>query len=125
MNGTSNALIGDGTCNDETNNEVCNYDGGDCCNRTVVTEYCTECKCYYQETCAAGFFMDWIGDGYCHDLGNNAACNYDEGDCCSTCVTTDYCSNCTCLGGDVGNGPYHFSVFFGVFCLQQLHSYSF
>ena len=31
----------------------------------------------------------WLGDGYCDDVNNNALCNYDNGDCCSsTCVST-------------------------------------
>ena len=38
--------IGDGVCNDETNNEGCSYDGGDCCGSNVITQYCTECICY-------------------------------------------------------------------------------
>ena len=39
-------LIGDGLCNDEANNEECNYDGGDCCGACVNTEHCTECVCH-------------------------------------------------------------------------------
>ena len=40
-------LIGDGYCMDETNNEGCSYDGGDCCGPNYVnTQYCTECICY-------------------------------------------------------------------------------
>ena len=38
--------IGNGKCNDETNNEGCSYDGGDCCGPNVDTQYCTECICY-------------------------------------------------------------------------------
>ena len=38
---------GDGNCDDENNNEGCYYDGGDCCQETVVggqvkTKYCTK-----------------------------------------------------------------------------------
>ena len=102
INGASNTLIGDGTCNDETNKEVCNYDGGDCCKPNLDTEHCTECICHYQETCAAGFLIELVGDGYCHDETNNADCNYDGGDCCSTCLTTDHCSDCECLDGVAG-----------------------
>ena len=25
----------------------------------------------------------WIGDDYCDDVNNNAACQYDGGDCCN------------------------------------------
>ena len=38
------ALVGNGFCNDETNNADCNYDGGDCC-VNVNTDSCTDCNC--------------------------------------------------------------------------------
>ena len=38
--------IGDGYCDDETNNAGCNFDAGDCCGITVNTEWCTDCICY-------------------------------------------------------------------------------
>ena len=31
--------VGDGVCNDETNNAECNYDGGDCCGPAVSCKY--------------------------------------------------------------------------------------
>ena len=37
-------LIGDGFCNDETNNFDCDSDGGDCC-VNVNTEFCSDCNC--------------------------------------------------------------------------------
>ena len=39
-------LIGDGFCNDETNNENCNYDDGDCCGPEVDKKYCADCICH-------------------------------------------------------------------------------
>ena len=39
-------LIGNRLCNDEANNEGCNYDGGDCCGACVNREACRECVCY-------------------------------------------------------------------------------
>ena len=40
--------MGNGYCNDETNNLECNYDGGDCClGSGLDTQYCTECQCLY------------------------------------------------------------------------------
>ena len=48
------SLIGDGHCHDETNNEKCNYDGGDCCINSTM-DYCSECTCYFNETCSDGF----------------------------------------------------------------------
>ena len=42
-------LIGNGYCDDETNNEGCSYDGGDCCGLNVNTQYCSECLCFEQQ----------------------------------------------------------------------------
>ena len=39
-------FVGDGSCDDENNNEGCQFDGGDCCGPNVLTDYCTECICY-------------------------------------------------------------------------------
>ena len=39
------SLIGDNYCDDENNNEECNWDGGDCCGDNVNTEYCDFCDC--------------------------------------------------------------------------------
>ena len=38
-------LIGDGICDDESNNIDCGFDGGDCCLDLVVTDFCSECQC--------------------------------------------------------------------------------
>ena len=88
-------LIGNGVCNDETNNPGCFYDGGDCCVNTN-TDHCTECICYHKENCAAGFTPSIVGNGFCNDGTNNAECNYDGGDCCGYGVNTGYCSDCKC-----------------------------
>ena len=37
--------IGDSYCDDENNNEGCNWDGGDCCGDSVNTMYCSVCAC--------------------------------------------------------------------------------
>ena len=37
-------LIGNGFCNDETNNAECSYDGGDCC-VNIKGQFCSECNC--------------------------------------------------------------------------------
>ena len=124
-------LVGDGFCNDETNNADCNYDGGDCCGSCVVTEHCTECQCL-GEVDGNGVSSPSIGDGYCQDETNNAQCNYDGGDCCAnadlisngycndgtnidTClydggdccvnVNTENCLECQCLGGGTITSP--------------------
>ena len=41
----SPAWIGDGYCDDVTNNQYCNYDGGDCCGAAINTQYCSVCQC--------------------------------------------------------------------------------
>ena len=45
-----------------------------------------------------------IGNGFCNDETNNDECNYDGGDCCGTCVNSEFCSDCACLGGLNKNG---------------------
>ena len=89
-------MIADGFCNDETNNENCGFDGGDCC-VNVNTALCTECNCFLQETCATGFHP-LVGDGVCNDNTNIPECEYDGSDCCISPVIKDHCSHCECLG---------------------------
>ena len=78
-----NPIIGDGLCNDETNKEECNYDGGDCCGPCVVRTHCSECSClselYDQEV-----INPLIGNGFCNDETNNLECEFDGGDCCGS-----------------------------------------
>ena len=45
-----------------------------------------------------------IGDGYCNDEVNILDCGYDGGDCCGSCINTDLCTNCSCLGSIIDNG---------------------
>ena len=119
------ALVGNGFCNDETNNADCNYDGGDCCVVNANTNACSECACHHQETCAAGYHplvrngfcnddtyiieceydggdccpnANMVGDGICNDETNNLECTYDGGDCCGPTADIDYCVECQCLG---------------------------
>ena len=37
--------VADGFCDDETNNENCFYDGGDCCEENPDISYCSACQC--------------------------------------------------------------------------------
>jgi hypothetical protein len=39
------SLVGNGYCDDATNNEACQFDGGDCCLNYIVVIYCTICLC--------------------------------------------------------------------------------
>ena len=43
--GGKTAWIGDGFCDDKNNNQVCNYDDGDCCGVKIKKNFCVECKC--------------------------------------------------------------------------------
>ena len=48
--------------------------------------------------------IELIGNGFCNDEANNAGCNFDNGDCCGTCVNVDYCLVCECLSIESGDG---------------------
>ena len=90
-------FVGDGFCDDESNNKACNYDGGDCCGECVVKVACSECVCLVDDT-GNGFTNPLLGDSVCNDETNNVQCNYDGFDCCVNPVNTGFCSNCTCHG---------------------------
>ena len=102
--------IGDGFCDDVTNNEACFFDGGDCC--SGIIDFCTECQCLEGgggggsggTTTGGACDQGWIADGYCDDNNNNIDCTYDGGDCCGSDVNTDYCNICQCLEGGGGSG---------------------
>ena len=97
-------LIGNGECNDETNNPQCGYDGGDCCIYFWNIDHCTHCFCYHTFTCMIGAHP-MVGDGFCDDETNNEWCNFDGGDCCGSCINKDRCStNCHCIGNVASNG---------------------
>ena len=91
------------------NNAECNYDGGDCCGYNVNTDHCSDCICYFNETCIAGTHP-LVADGFCNDETNTVECNYDGGDCCGSCILKNLCNECVCLSGAnvtnvlIGNG---------------------
>lgn len=39
-------FVGDGKCDDISNVETCNYDGGDCCRNNATAGTCCQCKCH-------------------------------------------------------------------------------
>ena len=43
--------------------------------------------------CSTGCSDSWRGDGWCDSACDNAACNYDDGDCGSTAQCSFFCSN--------------------------------
>ena len=77
----THVFVGDGVCNEETNNVECSYDGGDCCPNP-----------------------NKIGDAICNDETNNFGCNYDGGDCCVNVITA-FCSECNCLASGIITSP--------------------
>ena len=40
----------------------------------------------------------WVGDGFCDDINNNEACDYDNGDCCGLSMKKNFCVQCICKG---------------------------
>ena len=89
-------MVGNGFCNDETNNVNCNYDGGDCCVENAIINSCSKCSCHFIETCVAGYHP-LVGNGFCDDDTNIVECEYDGGDCCGYNITSEHCTECTCF----------------------------
>jgi len=96
------------------NTDMCDWDGGDCCQATCTMPDGSECDnivfdCldptaadYGASSNCTAAAPSWIGDGYCdNNLNadddpeyNNPACSWDGGDCCAdTCVEDTY--DCT------------------------------
>merc|ERR1712212_357054 len=86
----------DDQCDDINNIAACYWDGGDCCNNDKPdwNKWCTDCQCLDPSVVGGGTTLpkcelpdwaslDWIADKYCDDVTNNAACNWDGGDCCN------------------------------------------
>ena len=44
-----------------------------------------------------GGVLKWINDGFCDDINNFDACNYDEGDCCGILKNEKFCVDCQCI----------------------------
>ena len=98
-------LIKNGFCNDESNNEDCDYDGGDCCGFCIAKDHCSECACIadgspdsYANVWLHGLSNILVGNGFCNDETNKEDCDYDGGDCCASNIQKDYCSECSCHG---------------------------
>lgn len=75
--------IGDGVCDDSTNNEVCDFDGNDCCIDEIVDYFCSDCICHppILDLNECEFPLERIGDGFCDNLAANSKCDFDAGDC--------------------------------------------
>ena len=98
----SSDALGDGFCNDELNTIECNFDDGDCCLSTVLTNVCKECKCHQKsvvnkrkEQC--GIIKEEalkIVDK-CHDDLNVPECDYSNKQCCGK-ADLNFCHECAC-----------------------------
>ena len=100
-------LIGNGFCNDETNNADCIFDGGDCCGSCIITDYCLECTCHDETTFGNEITNILVGNGFCNDETNNEDCNFDGGDCCGPCILKDNCLECSCMDGENSHEVLH------------------
>jgi hypothetical protein len=75
--------LGDGFCDDATNTEACNWDGGDCCEESNQDYefddgyYCNDCECIDPDPAGWSgprsdefdvFHLDWMVN-YCSDVG--------------------------------------------------------
>ncbi|CAM9104677.1 unnamed protein product, partial [Hapterophycus canaliculatus] len=108
--------VGNGYCDAENNNEICGYDGGDCCECTCVAgdDSYTDCSnnfaCIDPDAPCANddditvdipSVCDTVamGNARCDPENNNAECAYDGGDCCE-CTCEDRAPDELC--GDEG-----------------------
>ena len=100
----NSASVGNGFCDLQNNNAICNYDGGDCCansdligndqcdleNYNYVCQYDGGDCCY--ETDEGHIFQaeyHIINDGKCSYFHNLEMCNFDGGDCCDNFTIAD------------------------------------
>ena len=79
-------MIGNGECNNENQIDECFYDGGDCCNQTLVENnecdkinFFKSCAIYDGGDCCSK--KDLTSNGYCDWDNNNPLCNFDGGEC--------------------------------------------
>ena len=92
--------IGDGFCDDINNNEVCDFDNGDCCGAKVKKQFCLNCTCigkcilsYWCQT-VCKIFVYYIHKLMIKNLGGASLCYSDE-----DCNGNGYChgEHCICL----------------------------
>merc|ERR1711997_529064 len=87
---------GDKYCDDENNNDGCDYDGGDCCGDDVNTTYCSACQCLDpdfgddDDDC-----QDTNSTSWCENKKNKGKCN--QNGIKQKCPLT--CGVCTPLAG--------------------------
>ena len=74
-------MVGDGYCNDESNNFECDYDGGDCCGSCINTTYCIECICFSNITKAPMIDCGGHSADSCANCSQGGGKNWCNGDC--------------------------------------------
>lgn len=80
--GCPDTWISDGYCDANCNNADCNFDGGDCVNRTSSSISVGSTGGYGpRAVCALGCANSWIGDKVCDRACKTAECGFDGGDC--------------------------------------------
>ncbi|CAM9376319.1 unnamed protein product, partial [Ectocarpus sp. 12 AP-2014] len=96
--------LGDGYCDTYNNIEICDYDGGDCCECTCGSDStdvldgsdCWDFVCIdptascFDESITVDMYeycdVELLGDSMCQPSNNFEVCDYDFGDCCeATC----------------------------------------
>ena len=94
-------MIGNGFCDSENNNAICNYDDGDCCpNYDLISDENCDLvnynhKCHFDggDCCfkhPGGIEFDQvIGNDHCTYFHNIEMCNFDAGDCCNNSAIAD------------------------------------
>ena len=102
--------IGDGVCDDHTNNQDCNFDGGDCCQNLDYFDHCIDCCCH-QDGCLTHttpfvtlcptcnqYMLEYLGNMECNDYTNTEECCFDLGDCCDPNASKlpTSCLDCDC-----------------------------
>jgi len=98
--------IGNTICDSYFNNELCDWDGGDCCTQFTDLDKCgpgDHCTCHLtgklhktlksEYGCRATGNQFYFGNGYCNSLLNVPECRYDGGDCCIQRPVTSSDSN--------------------------------
>ena len=95
-------LVGNGLCDDESNNAECGWDNNECCHIVVQKGNCIECKCHQTGLTNMDIADDlncqliwgglnYIEDGVCNQELNYPNCmNYDAGDCCDPRSVVDH-----------------------------------
>merc|ERR1712117_367100 len=73
----------------------CDIDENACAKNTNGLTVCLNKKCVSKDKCG---LPKYVGDGYCDDVNNKAACKFDGGDCCGANIKKDFCTVCACLG---------------------------